>query len=219
VTWMRLQDFHILTVGQVTYTADDRFQVTHVAGGEDWTLHLRGARVADTGAYVCQVNARPRIARRVYLTVTDKEMLEGLLTHPSLNQGHLHTHIPGRPPSALAWYRGGALLLLDNHGGRLSLQVEREGTHTTSRLHLGALTPADAGTYTCVPVGGGGASVSVHVTQDERRAAVQWEGLSGGEGRVGGEGAPLLLLFLLLLLLLPLPLPSSNVLGNVYCSS
>ncbi|XP_063853777.1 zwei Ig domain protein zig-8-like [Scylla paramamosain] len=97
VTWMRLQDFHILTVGQVTYTADDRFQVTHVAGGEDWTLHLRGARVADTGAYVCQVNARPRIARRVYLTVTDKEMLEGLLTHPSLNQGHLHTHIPGSP--------------------------------------------------------------------------------------------------------------------------
>ncbi|XP_045106455.1 zwei Ig domain protein zig-8-like, partial [Portunus trituberculatus] len=186
VTWMRLQDFHILTVGLVTYTADDRFQVTHTADTEDWNLHLHGATVADTGAYVCQVNARPRIARRVYLTVTDKAVLEGILTHPSANQGRLHTAIEGSPnrhiqtgsslaltcsvthpppasPPTLLWYKGGVLLMPD--GGRLSLQVEREGSHTTSRLLLRALTPADAGAYTCVPVGGAGVSVDVHVTQ------------------------------------------------------
>ncbi|XP_050702869.1 zwei Ig domain protein zig-8-like [Eriocheir sinensis] len=240
VTWMRLKDLHILTVGQVTYTADDRFQVHHEASTGDWTLQVRRAQVTDSGAYVCQVNASPKIVRRVYLTVTDKEMLESLLKQPSLHPDtQTHTHIPGNthryiqegsslslsclvkhpplaPPPTIAWYRGATLLLYSTPGARLSLQVERERERTTSHLSLHALESGDSGVYTCIPVGGAGASVHVHVTHDERSSAVQWEGVSGGVRRgEGGGGAFLLplLLFLLLLFLQPPPPPPLHLLS------
>ncbi|XP_068203762.1 uncharacterized protein [Palaemon carinicauda] len=79
VTWMRGRDLHILTVGPVTYSADDRFQVLHSSETDDWTLHVQYSQPRDSGTYKCQVNSDPKIARNVYLSVTDKRYLDGNL--------------------------------------------------------------------------------------------------------------------------------------------
>ncbi|KAK8387948.1 hypothetical protein O3P69_020092 [Scylla paramamosain] len=70
VTWMRARDLHILTVGFITYTADDRFQVLHSPHTDDWTLQVRSSQPRDAGTYTCQVNSDPKIVRNVYLSVT-----------------------------------------------------------------------------------------------------------------------------------------------------
>ncbi|XP_063875890.1 uncharacterized protein LOC135108659 [Scylla paramamosain] len=79
VTWMRARDLHILTVGFITYTADDRFQVLHSPHTDDWTLQVRSSQPRDAGTYTCQVNSDPKIVRNVYLSVTDKRYLDGRL--------------------------------------------------------------------------------------------------------------------------------------------
>ncbi|UYV80554.1 hypothetical protein LAZ67_19000572 [Cordylochernes scorpioides] len=71
VTWIRRRDFHVLTVGTATYTADDRFQAVHMERSEDWMLQIRLAQVSDAGSYECQVNTHPLISFFVDLTVLD----------------------------------------------------------------------------------------------------------------------------------------------------
>lgn len=75
VTWLRRSDYHILSVGMVTYTSDERFsavrgEVPTAAGGaggadgesggpEDWMLQIRGVAESDAGEYECHVNTQP----------------------------------------------------------------------------------------------------------------------------------------------------------------
>ncbi|XP_047741218.1 uncharacterized protein LOC108671876 [Hyalella azteca] len=73
VTWMRRRDLHILTAGQLTYSADDRFQVSHPAGSSQWSLVVADARTSDSGHYHCTVNTDPQIYSVVTLIVTAKE--------------------------------------------------------------------------------------------------------------------------------------------------
>ena len=54
VSWIRLRDTSLLTVGGYTYTSDLRFESAHTAGSPDWRLVIRNVSVADTGMYECQ---------------------------------------------------------------------------------------------------------------------------------------------------------------------
>ena len=58
VTWIRLRDWHILTSGLLTYTADARFRVKHAPESSEWTLEIKFLQKRDEGAYYCQVRAR-----------------------------------------------------------------------------------------------------------------------------------------------------------------
>ncbi|KAK8400511.1 hypothetical protein O3P69_003285 [Scylla paramamosain] len=164
--WMRGRDLHILTVGKVTYSADERFQIMHSHETDDWTLQIQYTQPRDAGAYKCQVNSDPKIVRNVYLTVTDKRFLDGQLYKmpPSTReQGEYGTHIVGggtrflqagsslalecvvthtrAPPSAVLWYRDNNLLDYDSPRGGISLQVEKAGTAD----HLQAASLCGAG--------------------------------------------------------------------------
>ncbi|XP_045135074.1 uncharacterized protein LOC123518359 [Portunus trituberculatus] len=95
------------------------------------------------------------------------------------------------PPSAVLWYRDNNLLDYDSPRGGISLQVEKAGQQTTSRLLLSSVRETDSGNYTCVPVSvpvsAPTASVTVHVsTEDELRAAVQQGGLNGARCSLSG---------------------------------
>lgn len=57
VTWVRRRDWHILTTGISTYTNDERFQVLHPEGSDDWTLQIKYVQRRDNGTYECQVSA------------------------------------------------------------------------------------------------------------------------------------------------------------------
>nr|CAD7456580.1 unnamed protein product [Timema tahoe] len=55
VSWIRRRDWHILTSGVFTYTNDERFQVVHSEGGEDWSLQIKYVQKRDNGTYECQL--------------------------------------------------------------------------------------------------------------------------------------------------------------------
>lgn len=55
VSWIRRRDFHVLTSSTFTYTNDERFQVLHPEGSDDWTLQIKYVQERDNGTYECQV--------------------------------------------------------------------------------------------------------------------------------------------------------------------
>lgn len=40
-----------------TYTNDERFQILHAEGSDDWTLQIKYVQKRDNGTYECQVIA------------------------------------------------------------------------------------------------------------------------------------------------------------------
>ena len=56
MTWIRTRDWHVLTAGLLTYTADARFRVKHAAEASEWTLEIKYLQKKDDGTYYCQVS-------------------------------------------------------------------------------------------------------------------------------------------------------------------
>ena len=99
VSWIRLQDLSLLTVGRYTYTSDlrfdllpfstfffvrTRFEGIHAKHSPDWQLALKNTRLTDSGdlggsgfqcvnesagPYECQVSTSPHMAHVVHLRV------------------------------------------------------------------------------------------------------------------------------------------------------
>lgn len=47
VSWIRKRDLHILTVGILTYSSDQRFQSLHQEGSDEWTLKISSPQPRD----------------------------------------------------------------------------------------------------------------------------------------------------------------------------
>lgn len=69
VSWIRKRDLHILTVGILTYTNDQRFQALHQEGSDEWTLKISSPQPRDSGTYECQVSMEPKISLAFRLSV------------------------------------------------------------------------------------------------------------------------------------------------------
>uniref|UniRef100_A0A182NQQ3 Ig-like domain-containing protein n=1 Tax=Anopheles dirus TaxID=7168 RepID=A0A182NQQ3_9DIPT len=72
VSWIRKRDLHILTVGILTYTNDQRFQSLHTEGSDEWTLRITSPQPRDSGTYECQVSTEPKISQAFRLNVVGK---------------------------------------------------------------------------------------------------------------------------------------------------
>lgn len=72
VSWIRKRDLHILTVGILTYTNDQRFQAMHQEGSDEWTLKISSPQPRDSGTYECQVSMEPKISQAFRLVVIGK---------------------------------------------------------------------------------------------------------------------------------------------------
>lgn len=72
VSWIRKRDLHILTIGIMTYTNDQRFQSEHVEGSNDWTLKISSPQPRDNGIYECQVSTEPKISLAFRLAVVGR---------------------------------------------------------------------------------------------------------------------------------------------------
>ena len=55
VTWIRHRDVHILTVGEYTYTTDQRFMARHNHDTDEWVLVIKYVQERDAGIYECQI--------------------------------------------------------------------------------------------------------------------------------------------------------------------
>lgn len=79
VSWIRMSDLRLMSVGRYTYTTDLRFEALHSAHTDDWILRLKRPKPSDSGAYGCQISIEPHPTHTVYLTVNGK--LTFLPTH------------------------------------------------------------------------------------------------------------------------------------------
>jgi len=80
VTWMRVSDVTVLSVGALTFSSDPRFSVIHVPRprirADDWTLVISGTEARDAGTYECSVNTLPKISHTVALAVKEMAMAD-----------------------------------------------------------------------------------------------------------------------------------------------
>merc|ERR1719229_1747965 len=80
VTWMRVADVTVLSVGALTFSSDPRFSVIHVPRprirADDWTLVISATEARDAGTYECSVNTLPKISHTVSLAVKEMAMAD-----------------------------------------------------------------------------------------------------------------------------------------------
>ncbi|CAH1153619.1 unnamed protein product [Phaedon cochleariae] len=175
VSWIRKRDLHILTVGILTYTNDQRFQSLHTDGSDEWTLKVTSPQVRDSGIYECQVSTEPKISQAFKLSVVvSKAKIIGnpelyIRSGSDINLTCIVLQTPD-PPSFIYWYRGGSVINYSQRGG---ISVVTEKQTRTSRLLISRALPEDSGNYTCSPSTSDAASVLVHVLQGEQPAAMQ----------------------------------------------
>ncbi|KAI4502672.1 hypothetical protein M0802_002584 [Mischocyttarus mexicanus] len=171
VSWIRKRDLHILTVGILTYTNDQRFQSLHSDGSDEWTLKISSPQVRDSGTYECQVSTEPKISQAFNLSVVGKYIshlskakISGnselyIKSGSDINLTCIVLQTP-EPPSFIYWYKGDHVINYSQRGG---INVVTEKQTRTSRLLISKALPADSGNYTCAPSTAESASVLVHV--------------------------------------------------------
>ncbi|KAF4525985.1 hypothetical protein B566_EDAN000777 [Ephemera danica] len=78
VSWVRRRDWHILTSGVFTYTNDERFQVAHTEGSDDWTLQIKYVQKRDNGTYECQSRGKLVIVFFCYICISEHIKVPGV---------------------------------------------------------------------------------------------------------------------------------------------
>ncbi|KAG8178937.1 hypothetical protein JTE90_024909 [Oedothorax gibbosus] len=204
VSWIRLKDFHLLTVGQYTYTSDTRFQSVYMHISNDWALQIKYPQVADEGLYECQISSFPSksVYFRLWVVVPEARIVEGPDMYVEVGSSINLTCIIMDSPEAPAyvfWYHENRMINYDSTRG--SITVQKGGGNTAvSRLRIRDAQPGDSGNYTCAPSNADTVSSLVYVVKGEKQAVVQnMEGTSTQRGISLNVDYALLLAALLLI--------------------
>jgi len=194
VSWLRLRDFHLLTVGLFTYTSDERFVVRHgTLQPNDWALQIKHVLPADEGIYECQVNSDPPRSQYYRLKVVIPET--GMIGSPDMfvrggSPLNLTCLISNSPelPSVVFWYHNDRVVNYDfESNGRGLITLSKNGNAAdslVSSLLIRSTKLTDSGNYSCHFVGSSSnpAHIYVHVLQGERRQSKGEELVSGNGG-------------------------------------
>jgi hypothetical protein len=199
VSWIRLADLNLLTVGRYTYTSDLRFEAAHQKNTQDWDLVLKDARLSDTGVYECQVSTTPHISQLTYLAVRDPDtrLLGGpemFVESSSMINLTCVISWTSSPPSHIAWYHNHTKLTFRGPRPGVSLIVDKSEVTTVSLL-LQLARLRDSGIYACKPDNAPQASIVLHVLTGDNTAE-----LSASTG-LRGDGSELAFLILTLSLI------------------
>ncbi|CAL4102210.1 unnamed protein product, partial [Meganyctiphanes norvegica] len=173
VSWIRLRDHHLITLGTQTYSNDDRFSVSFSQHKQEWMLHIKYAQVRDSGDYECQLSTHPPMGIIVTLNVIQalSEVNSG---------GEMYTQAGStvklvcrlrhytEPPTYVFWYHQENMI---NYDSNRKVSVVNQGGEST--LQLKGVLEEDSGNYTCVPSNAKPSSVTLHVITDEAPAAMQ----------------------------------------------
>ncbi|CRK99602.1 CLUMA_CG012914, isoform A [Clunio marinus] len=181
VSWIRKRDLHIMTIGILTYTNDQRYQAIHTEGSDEWSLRVTSPQPRDSGVYECQVSTEPKISQayRLNVVVSKAKILGNQeLYIKSGNDINLTctTSQISSPPSFIYWYKGGRVVNYSQRGG---INVSTDRTTKTSNLVISRATPADSGNYTCAPSNSDADFVMVHVISNIDAAAMKHGNNSG----------------------------------------
>ncbi|XP_067143603.1 zwei Ig domain protein zig-8-like [Centruroides vittatus] len=206
VSWIRLRDFHLLTVALYTYTSDDRFHPIHRQYSNDWMLQIKFSQPSDEGLYECQISADPSISHYVYLSiVVPKAKIPGasdlyVKAGSDINLTCIISQSP-EPPSFVFWYHDNRMINYDSSKGDTTVQ-KASGDTAISRLTIRDAQPEDSGNYTCGPSNADATSILVHVLRGEKQAAVQNDAGSPPISAAMCSGSRHVVLFLISFILL-----------------
>lgn len=171
VTWIRHRDVHILTVGEYTYTTDQRFLARHNADTDEWTLVIKYVQERDAGIYECQIPSRIPRSYPINLNIVVPHVRIQGSPDIHVDQGSvinltcIISSTP-EPPVYVFWYHGSQVVPYDSAGGRIEV-FTRKGRETKSNLVIKKAGPSDSGNYTCKPSIAREASIKVHVLESE----------------------------------------------------
>nr|XP_027196572.1 uncharacterized protein LOC113791052 [Dermatophagoides pteronyssinus] len=174
LSWIRRQDFQILTVGTFTYTSDQRFQAIHRENSDDWSLQISYPRKKDAGIYECQISTMPKMSLFIQLNVvvSRAKIVEGptlyLSSGSTLNLTCMVKDTP-EPPDYIFWYYNGQVI---NYGSPRGIKVHTEkSAQTISKLIILKAQANDSGNYSCTPSNAEPAHIAVHVQNNANPAA------------------------------------------------
>ncbi|XP_076329405.1 zwei Ig domain protein zig-8-like [Tachypleus tridentatus] len=175
VSWIRRRDFHVLTVGETTYTAEGRFEVVHLPRSNNWILKIKLVELADEGHYECQINTHPLMSYFVYLTVHvpvasilgEKDLLVSSGSY--INLTCIIRHSPS-PPMFVFWYHNDRMINYDSSLG--SITLEKKENIAMSTLYIEYAKALNSGNYTCGPSNAEATKVTVHVVSGKKPAAM-----------------------------------------------
>ncbi|XP_023159199.1 hemicentin-2 [Ceratitis capitata] len=177
VSWIRKRDLHILTIGIMTYTNDQRFLARHIDNSDEWVLKVVSVQPRDAGIYECQVSTEPKISKAYKLmVVTSKAQILSnrelfIQSGSDINLTCIAPQAPG-PYTHMMWYKDSELINDSTRGG---IRVVSEQQMKTSNLVISRVLHRDSGNYTCAADNSNSDSVFVHIIKSEQHAAMQHE--------------------------------------------
>ncbi|EDW80929.2 uncharacterized protein Dwil_GK11299 [Drosophila willistoni] len=177
VSWIRQRDLHILTIGIMTYTNDQRFLARHIDNSDEWVLKVVSVQPRDAGIYECQVSTEPKISLAYKLmVVTSKAQILAnrelyIQSGSDINLTCIAPQAPG-PYTHMLWHKDTELVSDSTRGG---IRVVSEQQMKTSNLVISRVLHTDSGNYTCSADNSNSDSVFVHIIKSEQHAAMQHE--------------------------------------------
>ncbi|KAM0725659.1 Zwei Ig domain protein zig-8 [Formica fusca] len=198
ISWIRRRDFHVLTSSMFTYTNDERFQVLHPEGSDDWTLQIKYVQDRDNGTYECQVSRSTGILSHfvnLNIVIPEAFILGGEEHH--VDVGSIISLVciiekSPTPPQYVFWYHNNRMINYDTTRG--SVTVQTDPGPTQSRLTIRQAVESDTGNYTCSASNTKPASIFVFVTEGDKMAAIQRRKTSAGKRNRAGVLLPALLI-------------------------
>ncbi|XP_018331931.1 zwei Ig domain protein zig-8, partial [Agrilus planipennis] len=179
ISWVRRRDWHILSSGVYTYTNDERFQILHSEGSDDWILQIKFVQRRDNGTYACQISSNNGlIFHFVNLQiVVPKASIQGTESgEHHVDRGSVINLIciidkSPTPPQYVFWYHNNNMINYDTSRGGISVETE-PGPRTKSRLTIVDTHEADSGNYTCSASNTEPASIFVYVSEGDNVDAI-----------------------------------------------
>ncbi|XP_073970659.1 vascular endothelial growth factor receptor 1-like [Rhodnius prolixus] len=188
VSWVRRRDWHILTSAMFTYTNDERFQVLHSEGSDEWTLQIKYVQKRDHGAYECQVaTGKGTLSHYFHLNVVIPSAYIVGNGEYHIGQGSTINLVciienSPAPPQYVMWYHNDRMINYEDseENNRVQVMTEPGGEKTHSRLLINEATSNHSGNYTCRASNTEPDSVHVFVSTDgDNIAAIQRHDSSG----------------------------------------
>ncbi|XP_076465688.1 zwei Ig domain protein zig-8-like isoform X2 [Babylonia areolata] len=163
VSWRKMSDGQVLTVGFVSFLGNPRYGVEHPPGSTLWNLIIRDLKPSDAGVYECQVSAKVRHLRHHVTLLVREEVTTKKIPKPNIritgadfvDEGKrlyliCNATATEQPPEDLDWFREGNRLQTSEEKGIYIRKFVTLSTSTiVSILEIKHARLDDAGVYVC----------------------------------------------------------------------
>nr|XP_036233416.1 uncharacterized protein LOC106620859 [Bactrocera oleae]XP_036233417.1 uncharacterized protein LOC106620859 [Bactrocera oleae] len=173
ISWLRIRDGHILTVDQMTFIADQRFQPIFAPNPDRWSLQIKYVQLKDEGTYECQVSTEPKSSAIVTLRVVEPktELIGEPTQHVKAGSRVKLRCIISQaldPPVFINWFHNQKQIFLHSRKGWRT-EIERnvlpiQGFSTTAETTTTTTAQVDSATTTTPPINAAANSIATSKT-------------------------------------------------------